>query len=130
MPNKQIDNLNLLPKITRRFLEVCFEIVMNNKLNKGPYKSVRALCASIDMSEQSFFQLKTNGEGRSVTVAKIANLVHLHNVSANYLFTGKGAKFNEEQAATTQIDKLASLVTKLQKQVAEKDKKKKAVKRS
>ena len=77
------------------------------------------------MSEQSFFLLKSDGEGRAVTVAKIAYLVHMHNVSANWLITGKGPKFNVEQAASNQIEELTKVVMKLQKQVGGKGKKKK-----
>ena len=109
MPNKQLDTYNLLPGITHRFLEVCFEIIMYNKLHNGKYKSVKALCEHIDMSEQSFFYLKSDSPGRSVTVAKIANLVKLHNVDANYIFTGTGPKFR-----TTESQLVAELAKQVQ----------------
>lgn len=112
MPNKQLDTYNLLPGITHRFLEVCFEIIMYNKLNNGKYKSVKALCEHIDMSEQSFFYLKSDSPGRSVTVAKIANLVKLHNVDANYIFTGTGPKFRTTESQ--QVAELAKQVQALQ----------------
>lgn len=112
MPNKQLDTYNLLPGITHRFLEVCFEIIMYNKLHNGKYKSVKALCEHIDMSEQSFFYLKSDSPGRSVTVAKIANLVKLHNVDANYIFTGTGPKFRTTESQ--QVAELAKQVQALQ----------------
>ena len=112
MPNKQLDTYNLLPGITHRFLEVCFEIIMYNKLNNGKYKSVKALCEHIDMSEQSFFYLKSDSPGRSVTVSKIANLVKLHNVDANYIFTGTGPKFRTTESQ--QVAELAKQVQALQ----------------
>ena len=102
----------MLPGITHRFLEVCFEIIMYNKLNNGKYKSVKALCEHIDMSEQSFFYLKSDSPGRSVTVAKIANLVKLHNVDANYIFTGTGPKFRTTESQ--QVAELAKQVQALQ----------------
>jgi len=112
MPNKQLDTYNLLPGITHRFLEVCFEIIMYNKLHNGKYKSVKALCEHIDMSEQSFFYLKSDSPGRSVTVSKIANLVKLHNVDANYIFTGTGPKFRTTESQ--QVAELAKQVQALQ----------------
>ena len=112
MPNKQLDTYNLLPGITHRFLEVCFEIIMYNKLHNGKYKSVKALCEHIDMCEQSFFYLKSDSPGRSVTVSKIANLVKLHNVDANYIFTGTGPKFRTTESQ--QVAELAKQVQALQ----------------
>ena len=112
MPNKQLDTYNLLPGITHHFLEVCFEIIMYNKLHNGKYKSVKALCEHIDMSEQSFFYLKSDSPGRSVTVSKIANLVKLHNVDANYIFTGTGPKFRTTESQ--QVAELAKQVQALQ----------------
>ena len=112
MPSKQLDTYNLLPGITHRFLEVCFEIIMYNKLHNGKYKSVKALCEHIDMSEQSFFYLKSDSPGRSATVAKIANLVKLHNVDANYIFTGTGPKFRTTESQ--QVAELAKQVQALQ----------------
>lgn len=119
MPNAQIDNLKLIPKINHRFVEVCLEIVNANKLSGGPYKSARALCQSVGMSEQSFFLLKSDAKGRSVTVAKIAYLVRLHNVNANYLFTGRGPKFITAETNISEVEQLTQAVLNLQKQITQ-----------
>jgi len=90
--------------VSERFLMVCTEIIAMNKINRGHIKSLKVLADMIHANYSQLNQIGKIGYNRYATLEMCVNLCAKFGVDANWLFTGEGAKYrNQEISQRLQI---------------------------
>ena len=97
-----LDPKVLSKEVTTRFMIIVGEIMMWNKRNDGDYKTYRTIAASLHCSHSVFSQYQDLT--RNVTVEMICWLHINHGVNANWLITGKGERYYNQEVAQRLID--------------------------
>lgn len=93
-----LDPKPLSADVTMRFMMMVGEIIMLNKRNNGPYQNYRAIAESLHCAHTVFSQFggTTN---RNVTVEMLCWLHINHGANLNYLATGKGERYYNQEVA-------------------------------
>lgn len=103
--------------VSERFMMVCTEIIAMNKINRGPVTSLKNLAAVIRANYVQLNQLAKPGYSRFATVEMCVNLCKKFGVDANWLLTGEGAKYlNQDVSQRLQI--LESKISELDQRLA------------